>query len=153
MTSHLDNCNALYFNLPSYLIAKLQKVQNAAARLVTGTSKYDHISPVLYDLHWLPVKQRIIFKILTLTFKCIYHLAPSYLSDLISVYSPSRTLRSSSQFLLNSKKVKTSNFGTRSFSYAAPYLWNSLPSNIRHTANFNSFKSKLKTHLFRTTYS
>ena len=56
VTSHLDYCNALYFNLPAYLIEKLQKVQKGAARLVTGTSKYAHISPILYNLHWLPVR-------------------------------------------------------------------------------------------------
>ena len=86
---YVDYCNGLLFGLPNVQIAKLQRVQNAAARLILGFGKFSHITPALYELHWLPVSLRIDYKILLLTFKCIYGLAPTYLSDLISIKSNS----------------------------------------------------------------
>ena len=83
VTSKLDNCNSLLAGLPQYLLDKVQRVQNAAARLVSCTRKYDRISPVLKELHWLPVKQRIVFKILLLTYKALNALAPRYISDFL----------------------------------------------------------------------
>ena len=92
-----------------YLIHRLQLVQNCAARVVMRRSKYEHIKPILLELHWLPVSQRILFKILLLTYKALNGLAPAYISDLLSRYIPARQLRSSTQFLL---KVPTSNLKT-----------------------------------------
>ena len=86
--------------LPQYLLDKVQRVQNAAARLVSCTRKYDRITPVLKELHWLPVKQRIIFKILLFTYKAQKALAPQYISDFLVQYKPSRALRSSDKKLL-----------------------------------------------------
>lgn len=100
ITSKLDFCNSLLIGLPKCLLKRLQSVQNAAARLVSGSRKYDHISPVLHQLHWLPVDKRIIYKILLMVFKCLHNLAPSYLSNLIIKYTPNRALRSSSKNLL-----------------------------------------------------
>ncbi len=94
MTSRLDYCNALLGGCSARLINKLQLVQNAAARVLTRTRKYDHISPVLSTLHWLPIKHCIDFKILLMTYKALNGLAPQYLSELLSHYIPSRPLRS-----------------------------------------------------------
>ena len=91
----LDNCNTVLFDLPDYLIKRLQYVLNAAARLVSLTNKYDHITPVMMQLHWLPVKERINFKILLTTFKALHGINPLYLCELISPYQPRRALRSS----------------------------------------------------------
>ncbi len=86
MTSRLDYCNALLGGCSARLINKLQMVQNAAARVLTRTRKYDHISPVVSTLHWLPTKHRIDFKILLTTYKALNGLAPQYLSELLSHY-------------------------------------------------------------------
>ena len=107
----------LLYGLPDCEIAKLQRVQNAAARLLMSCKKYDHITPVLINLHWLPVRYRINFKILLLTFKALYGMAPSYIIDLIHTKTNTRyLLRSNEGVLLKhpSGKMKKS-FGDRSF--------------------------------------
>ena len=81
VSSCLDYANSLLYGISDGLLAKLQTVQNAEARVVTGTRKFDHITPVLHQLHWLPVRQRITFKLAMITFKCLHGLAPSYLAD------------------------------------------------------------------------
>ena len=123
-----------------------QRVQNAAARIILGIGKFSHITPqftpALYELHWLPVSLRIDYKILLLTFKCIYSLAPTYLSDLISIKSNSLyNLRSTGKLLLDHPKGKMlTTLGARSFSAAAPKLWNGLPVELRQATSLNSFK-------------
>ena len=121
VTCRLDNGNALLYGLPKYLIERLQAVMNCAARLILRKQKYDHVTPLLIELHWLPVSQRIVFKILLLTFKALNGLSPSYITDLLERYVPTRPLRSSSRGLL---KVPRSNskYGDRSFSVCAPTL-------------------------------
>ena len=96
--SRLDYCNALFKNLNDYQIQSLQKLQNFAAKVILNKTLYDHVTPCLIDLHWLPVQFRIDFKIALLTFKCLNGLAPSYLSDLIELYKPTRSLRSAESF-------------------------------------------------------
>ena len=95
ISSKLDSYNSILYGLPVTELNKLQRVQNAAARLISRTPKSHHITPILQQLHWLPVKDRISFKLLLLTFKALHGLAPIYISELIKPYNPSRSLRSS----------------------------------------------------------
>ena len=148
MTTRLDYCNALYVGVSASSIARLQMVQNAAARLLTGTRKYEHITPVLASLHWLPVQFRIHFKILLFVFKSLHGLAPPYLAELLQSHTPSRCLRSADQLLLKVPKTKRKLRGDRAFAVAAPKLWNGLPQNIKQASSLPVFKSLLKTHLF-----
>jgi hypothetical protein len=153
ITSRLDNLNSLLIGLPDYLLSRLQKIQNNAARIVTRSRKYDSITPILLSLHWLPIKSRIKYKIALLTFKCIHHLAPIYLTELLIPYQPSRSLRSEGKNLLVEQRVNTVHFGERTFKYCAPKLWNSLPQKLRDCDNLESFKSGLKTFLFKEAYA
>ena len=122
--------------------------------LVSCTRKYDRITPFLKELHWLPVKQRILFKILLFTYKALKAPAPQYISDFLVQYKPARALRSSDKKLLQVPHFKLKTYGGRSFSYIAPYLWNQLPDAIRQAPSFATFKSnlKLKTHLFHQVF-
>ena len=153
ITSRLDYCNSLLTGIPKYLVNKLQLVQNAAARLITGVCKLEHITPVLYQLHWLPVEYRINFKILVMTYKILHGYAPKYLCDLIEVRQSSRTLRSSNKILLHIPRTKLSSAGDRALACAAPRLWNQLPTNNMQSNSLNSFKTNLKTHLFSTYFN
>ena len=147
--SRIDHCNSLLAGCPKQLIHKLQKVQNNAAKLICRTPKSDHISPVLHTLHWLPVEQRIEYKLFLLVFKYVSNDGPSYLSDLQKFYIPSRQLRSSSDTrLLRTSSFRLKSFGQRKFSYQTSVLWNSLPISLRHSNSALAFKSALKTHLF-----
>ena len=112
VTSRIESCNALLFGLPNFLIQRLQYVLNSAVRVIACSRKFDHITPLLIELHWLPVEQRIIFKILLFTFKVVNGLAPSYLSELLEVYVPMRMLRSSTQLLLLEPKFNVKTCGS-----------------------------------------
>ncbi len=135
MTSRLDYCNALLGGCPASSTNKLQIVQNAAARVLTTSRKYDHITPILQSLHWLPIKFHISYKILLLAYKALNDLAPAYLTNLLSRYNPTRSLRSQNSGLLVVPRIAKSTKGGRTFSYLAAKLWNSLPdrSGFRQT--------------------
>jgi len=153
VSSNIDYCNALLYGAPKYVIQKLQRLQNAAARVVCGLRKYDHITPALKSLHWLPVAYRINYKIALLTFKSIHNLAPDYLVDLVEVHQPTRSLRSSGKMYLKQPRSRTKTLGPRAFSHSAPTIWNSLPEEIRCASNIDTFKTKLKTHYFTEAFT
>ncbi|CAB4020220.1 Hypothetical predicted protein, partial [Paramuricea clavata] len=132
---------------------KLQRLQNTAARLVVRERKSAHITPVLSNLNWLPVQQRVTFKLLLVTYKALNCIAPTYITDLLRRHVPARTLRSSSQNLLTVPRVRTETYGEKSFSCAAPRLWNNLPDSIKQSPTIDEFKAKLKTYLFRIAFS
>ena len=152
VSSRLDYGNSLLFGIRKNSIQKMQKVQNAAAKLVTRKRKYDHVTPLLKHLHWLPVPLRIEFKLLVITYKCIHHIAPSYLSDMLHTREEVRTTRSSDTLQLHVPKTNLKYAGDRAFCAAAPRLWNKLPVELRKVDSLEHFKTKLKTHLFAKAY-
>ena len=143
ITSRLDNNNDLLYGLPANQLYRLQKIQSTAARILTFARKSCHIKPILKKLHWLPVSQRIVFKLLMIVYTCTNNIAPSYLSELLSQYSPTRTLRSGNKQLLQEAKSNRS-WGDRSFAISAPRLWNKLPFNIGTAKSITVFQKLLK---------
>ena len=141
VTCHLAYyCNTLLHDVSQYQQQRLQRVLNAAARLICRLPKYYHISPVLKDLHWLPIKYPVIFKITLLVFKVLHGLAPSYVENLIRVKPKGRYhLRKKDQLLVQIFK-------------SGPVLWKRLPVNIREISNIQKVKQELKTFLFRLAY-
>jgi len=128
---------------------------NSAGRLICGRNKFDHSSRVLCDrLHWLPVEQRIQYKLCLLVYKAQCGLAPQYLVD---VCQPVSAVSGRSSLYDRSKRgdlvvVRTeTDFGERSFAVSAPLAWNRLPENIRNLQSLQLFNSSLKTHLFSCT--
>jgi len=132
VSSRLDYCNSLLYGIGDNLLTKLQTVQNAAARVVTGTRKFDHITPVLRQLHWLPVRQWITFKLAMITFKCLHGPLPSYLADVCtsvsSVVGRWQLWSADSGALVPCTRTT---IGQRDFAMAGPATWNSLPVNLQ----------------------
>ena len=150
--SRLDYCNSILYGTSAGNLKKLQTVQNALARVVSGKRKYDRITPTLIDLHWLPVAHRINFKLATIVYKTKIHHQPEYLDNLLVEYKQPRVLRSSADEFLAVPRTRTV-LATRAFSVAAPKLWNTIPIDIRNSLSLVTFKSKLKTFLFRRAYA
>ena len=151
VSSRIDYCNSMLYGVSDGLLKKLQAVQNAAARVVMGARKFDHITPVLRDLHWLPVRQRIKYKLAMTVHKCLHGLAPTYLvhdCHAISAIAGKRHLRSADTGTLFVPRTTTT-LGMRSFAVAGPRMWNSLPAALR-TATLSplTFARHLKSHLF-----
>ena len=129
----------------------MQRIQNQAARMLKGIPRRNHITPVLKDLHWLRINERIEFKILILTHRAFYETGPMYLSKLIKKHNSSnRTRRANDHCLLSIpliSKMCANSYFERSFSYAAPFLWNRLDMSIR-MLDIDHFKSRIKTELY-----
>ncbi len=152
VSSRLDSGNALLYGISNKELDKVQRVQNAAARIVTLTQKRDHITPVLKELHWLPCRERIKFKYLCLTYKALHNEGPTYLNELLCEYEPGRKLRSTSEVMLYNPKTKLVTGGDRAFTKAGPELFNMLPDHIKSAPSFDTFRGKLKTYLFKQYY-
>lgn len=154
ITTRIDYCNSLLYNIPKNKLQRLQRIQNQAARILTRSRRAIHITPVLVNLHWLKVEQRIVFKILILTFKAYHGTAPSYLCDLVVRKGKSRITRITRAVDDNLlivpplSKSCADSFLERSFAYAAPTEWNALTTDIRFSSTLAIFKSRVKTHLF-----
>ena len=153
--TRVDYCNSLFYNLPNFQLKKLQNVLNRAARLVTGYTPWDRIriTPILMDLHWLPIKARIMFKICVLSYLALKTNEPAYLRMKLHTYTlPATQTRNSSD--LHRLDIPQANrcYGARAFSYSAPRLYNWLPNNVKDSENIMIFKKRLKTHLFNDCY-
>ena len=122
---------------------------NCAACLVCKAPTWEHVTPLLVDLHWLSVERRIEYNIATICYNVITGTAPLYLFDLLELYTPSRTLRSSADtcnfhILNRCKRFQRQ----RAFSFIGSSIWSNLPFSVRHAQTLSAFKSQLKTHLF-----
>ena len=140
LLSKIDSCNSLFFGINEYELNRLQKLQNSFARLIFGRRKSDHVSDLFEKLHWLPVKQRIIFKILLLVFKVFTNSSPLYINECLTILDHENRVL----------KVKTfnSSYGERAFCNYAPKLWNALPEYLRKSVTISYFKKQLKHYLF-----
>ena len=141
--------------MPDSTLFRLQKVLNTAARILKKIPKFSHITDILKDLHWLPIRQRITFKILLLTYQAYHNTAPDYLCELITPYGSARNLRSNDMMLVRpchpGPRLKT--YGEKCFQFAGPKEWNSLPLLIRESPSIYIFKSRLKTYLFNCAFN
>ena len=150
-TSRLDYANSLLAMQPAGRLRSLQLAQNTAARIICQMPRRDHVTPLLKDLHWLPVQQRITFKLCTLMHKALHGEAPEYIRNMITRYTPTRPLRSEDSVRLVIPRTRTS-YGDRALSVAGPRAWNALPSAVSACEDYELFKKNLKTHLFRSAY-
>ena len=158
VASRVDYCNSILCGMGVTQLGFLQSVLRSAARLVMERRKFDSISDDMRDvLHWLPINQRIEFKICTYVFKCLHGNAPPYLCEMITPVAAVESLRrnrSAAQGKLKVPRTKSVGFGGRSFAVSGPTLWNNLPNELRDdTLNIKTFQSKLKTHLFSLAYN
>ena len=153
VTSRLDINNCLLYGLPDNLLHKLQVIQNTAARLIVRLPKHSHITQTLIDLHWLPIPQRIMYKMILIVFKALNGLAPNYISNMLQ-YKPQscHALRSDNSKLLVEPRSHSITYGDRNFSVAAPKLWYKLPLEMRKCDDIVAFKKHIKTHLFNEAY-
>jgi len=132
ISCRLDYCNSLFYGIADGLMSRLQSVQNAVARLLSGARRYDHITRVLQELHWLPVRRRVEFKIATLVYLSLSGMAPAYLASDCQLVSDEgcRLLHSATSRTCVVRRTY-SNYGDRCFAAAGPRLWNSLPADLR----------------------
>ena len=152
ITSKRDYCNALLYGIHGNKLKRLQRIQNIAARIVAKCPKSCHITPVLKDLHWLPIKERIDYKLLLLMYRVINNTAPVYLSELVKDINHERQTRSMTKGDVQVPRTNLKSCGDRAFSVCGPRKWNKLSLDIRQAPSLASFKTKLKTSLFKSVY-
>ena len=141
--SKIDYCNAIYYGINESLLNKLQSVQNSAMHIIRKrTNQHDKSTSELFKkYHWLPVKKRIIFKMMLIVHKCLLGTAPESLCKMFQLGSSDRTMKLEEHSYLGV-------MGKRSFSVAGSNLWNLLPKEVRMEVDTNEFKKMLKTILF-----
>jgi hypothetical protein len=153
--TRLDYGGTTLTGLPKHLLDRLQSVQNAAARLIFTARRCDHVTPLLRNLHWLKVPERISYRLAVLVYRCLHGTAPDYLASQFrraSSISTRQRLRSASTTSLVVKRTKRVTIGDRSFSVAAASTWNSLPESIRSSSSLSVFRKVLKTELFKRSF-
>ena len=153
--SRLDYGSVVLAGLPGYLLDRLQSVLNAAARLVHSARKFDHVSPLLQDLHWLRASERVDYRQAMLVYRCLNGLAPSYLASglqRVADVESRRRLRSASTAALLVPRTQRSTIGDRAFPVAAARVWNSLPPIVTSAPSLDIFKRHLKTYLFTQSF-
>ena len=152
--SHLDYANSILTGLPKASICQLQRVQNMAAKIILQRNKFESSSKCLKELHWLPIHHRINIKVITLVFKCIHRLAPSYLEELIK---PKKQCREGPRSELRTQQLDVPimtrhTFAARSFSIKGPTIWNQLPEHIKKIEDYSTFKMHLKTFYLKKAF-
>ena len=155
VVSKVDYCNSVLAGVSANRLDKLQSVLNAAARLVFSARKAERISPLLCDLHWLKVPERIKFRLCVLAHRCLHNMTPPYLAEdlrLSTTVDGRRHLRSADTATLLIPPTRRSTLGDRSFPVAASRAWNSLPPSLRVSSSLIIFRRDLKTFLFQSSF-
>ena len=150
--TRLDYCNSALFGLPAVRLARLQSIQNAAARLVFNLRRTDHITDALICLHWLRVAERIRFKIAVMVYRCLHGQSPAYMTNFTLASVGRANLRSAASHRLVIPRTRLSTIGDRAFPVAGATVWNSLPDDIISSPTIHIFRSRLKTYLFRYSF-
>jgi hypothetical protein len=159
VSSRLDYCNSLFQALTQQQCHRLQSIQNILCRIVARLPRRAHVSTAMKGLHWLPVRQRILFKINCLTYKALNTGLPSYLKCYLIPYNCTVNTRRSSpskkfltEFPFKTKIYKSKRHFNASFAYSAPKLWNALPLDVRSAPTLATFRTRLESHLFDLAY-
>ena len=150
--SRLDYCCTILTGVPNILLQRLQSVLNTAARLVFASHRSEHISPLLRDLHWLRIRERIDYRLAVMTYRCLNSSAPSYLADQLRSVADNEhraRLRSASSTQLVTSRTRRKTLGDRAFPIAASRVWNTLPRHVTDSKSLPVFRRALKTELFR----
>ena len=171
--SHIDYCNGLLNSVPKHQLNKLQRIQNMAARLLHKLPKFSHVTPLLIDLHWLPVEYHVRYKLLLFTYKGIHQLTPQYINEMFTRKSTwyrswlssiarsivfvngnvSGDIAFDDIIYLSVPRTRSVTFEQRSLAVTGPQLWNSLPIDIKMENSLVVFKRKIKTYLFKQAFN